>query len=79
VESDLVAVGVGERECPTEGAVNWCGDDGVTVGDESIVNGLDVCGVEPDRGTDAKTAHLSLGLAVTLVPVAVTPDWCLAR
>ena len=25
----------------------------MTVGDESIVNGLDVCGVEPDRGTDA--------------------------
>ena len=53
VESDLVAVGVGEGECPTEGAVDRCGDDGVTVGDESIVNGLDVCGVEPDRGTDA--------------------------
>jgi len=53
VESDLVAVGVGEGECPTEGPVDRCGDDGVTVGDESIVNGLDVCGVEPDRGTDA--------------------------
>src|SRR5690348_1489618 len=52
VESDLVAVGVGEGECPTEGAVDRCGDDGVAVGDESIVNGLDVCGVEPDRGTD---------------------------
>lgn len=25
----------------------------MTVGDESIVNGLDVCGVEPDRGADA--------------------------
>lgn len=25
----------------------------MTAGDESIVNGLDVCGVEPDRGTDA--------------------------
>jgi len=53
VESDLVAVGVGEGEGPTEGAVDRCGDDGVTVGDESIVNGLDVCGVEPDRGTNA--------------------------
>ena len=53
VEGDLVAVRVGEGECPTEGAVDRCGDDGVTVGDESIVNGLDVSGVEPDRGTDA--------------------------
>lgn len=53
VECDLVAVGVGEGECPAEGAVDRRGDDGVTVGDESIVNGLDVCGVEPDRGTDA--------------------------
>ena len=52
VESDLVAVGVGEGECPAEGAVDRCGDDGVTAGDEIIVNGLDVCGVEPDRGTD---------------------------
>jgi hypothetical protein len=34
-------------------ALDRCGDDGVIVGDESIVNGLDVCGVEPDRGTDA--------------------------
>ena len=25
----------------------------MTVGDESVVNGLDVRGVEPDRGTDA--------------------------
>jgi hypothetical protein len=53
VESDLVAVGVGEGEGSTEGAVNGCGDDGVTVGGEGIVNGLDVCGVEPDRGADA--------------------------
>ena len=53
VESDLVAVGVCEGECSTEGAVDRCGDDGVAVGDESIVNGLDVCGVEPDRSTDA--------------------------
>ncbi len=53
VESDLVAVGVGEGECPTEGAVARRGDDGLTVSDESIVNGLDVCGMEPDRGTDA--------------------------
>jgi len=53
VEGDLVAVGVGEGERPAEGAVDRSGDDGVTVGDESVVNGLDVCGVEPDRGTDA--------------------------
>lgn len=53
VESDLVAVGVGEGERPAEGAVDRCGDDGVTIGDESIVDGLDVGGVEPDRGTDA--------------------------
>ena len=53
VESDSVAVGVGEGECPAEGAVNRCGDDGVTVGDESIVDDLDVGGVEPDRGTNA--------------------------
>ena len=52
VQSDLVAVGVGEGKCPAEGAVDRCGDDGVTAGDEIIVNGLDVCGVEPDRGTD---------------------------
>jgi DNA-binding MarR family transcriptional regulator len=53
VESDLVAVGVGEGEGPTERSVDRCGDDGVTVGDESIVNSLHVGGVEPDRGTDA--------------------------
>jgi hypothetical protein len=35
--SDLVAVG--DDECPSGG--------------ESIVNGLDVCGAKPDRGTDA--------------------------
>ena len=49
----MVSVGVGEGERPTERAVDRCGDDGVTVGGESIVNGLDVCGVQPDRGTDA--------------------------
>lgn len=53
VERDLVAVGGGESECPTEGAVDRCGDDGATVGDECIVNVLDVWGVEPDRGADA--------------------------
>ncbi len=49
-ESDLVAVGVGECGCPTERAVDRCGDDRVTGRDEGIVNGLDVCGVQPDRG-----------------------------
>ena len=53
VEGDLVAVGVGEGEGPAEGSVDRGGDDGVTVGDQSIVNGLDVGGVEPDRGADA--------------------------
>ena len=53
MESAVVSVGVGEGERPTEGAVDRSGDDGVTVGDESIVYGLDVGGVEPDRGTDA--------------------------
>jgi hypothetical protein len=53
VERDLIAVGVGEGERPTEGAVDRCGDDGVTVGDQSIVYGLDVGGMEPDRGADA--------------------------
>ena len=53
VESDLVAVRVGEGECTAEGAVDRCRDDGATVSDESIVDGLDVGGVEPDRGTDA--------------------------
>lgn len=45
VESDLVAVGVGEGECSAEGAVDRRGDDGVTGGDESVVDGLDACGV----------------------------------
>jgi hypothetical protein len=53
VQSDLVAVGVGEGERPAEGTVDRRRDDGVTVGGESIVNGLDVGGVQPDRGTDA--------------------------
>jgi hypothetical protein len=44
LECDVETVGVGEGECPTEGTVDRCGDDGVTVGDERIVNGLDVCG-----------------------------------
>ncbi|OKI45461.1 hypothetical protein AMK15_36170 [Streptomyces sp. MJM1172] len=53
MEGDLVAVGVGEGECPTEepsiGAetIVW---PSATRG---VVNGLDVCGVEPARGTDA--------------------------
>lgn len=29
----------------------------MAVGDESIVDGLDVCGVEPDRGTDAGLSY----------------------
>src|ERR1700761_291675 len=57
VEGDLVAVGVGERECPTEGTINRCGDDGMTVGDEGVVNGLNVSGVQPDRGTDAGLSY----------------------
>ena len=53
MEGDLVAVGIGEGEGSAEGSVDRCGDDGVAVGDESVVDGLDVGGVEPDRGTDA--------------------------
>jgi hypothetical protein len=56
VESDLVAVGVGEGECPAERAVDRCGDDGVTVGDESIVNGLDVS-VQATSKTDRPRLH----------------------
>ncbi len=52
MESDLIAVRVGEGERPAEGSVDRRGDDGVPVGGESIVNGLDIRGVEPDRGTD---------------------------
>ena len=52
VKSDVVAVGVGERERATEGAVDRCGDDRVAVCDKGVVNGLDVGGVEPDRGAD---------------------------
>lgn len=57
MESDPVAVGIGDGECPAEGVVDRCGDDGVTVGGESIVNGLDVRGVEPDRDTEAGLGH----------------------
>lgn len=45
----MIAVRVGEGEGATEWAVNRCRDDGVAAGDESIVDGLDVGGVEPDR------------------------------
>jgi hypothetical protein len=48
-----VAVGVEEGERPAEGAAGRCGDDGVAVGEECIVNALDVGGVEPDCGADA--------------------------
>jgi DNA-binding MarR family transcriptional regulator len=54
VERDLVAVRVGEGERATEWAVDRSRDDRVAVGDESIVNGLDVGGVEPDRSADAR-------------------------
>jgi hypothetical protein len=54
VECDVVAIGVGEGECPTEGAIDRCGDDGVTVRGESIVDGLDVVGVQPDCDADAR-------------------------
>jgi DNA-binding MarR family transcriptional regulator len=54
VQGDLVAIGVGEGERPTEGPVDRGRDDRVTVGDERIVDGLDVRGVEPDRGADAR-------------------------
>ena len=53
VESDLIAVRIGKGKRSTEGAINWCGDDAMPIGEESIMDGLDVCSVEPDRGTDA--------------------------
>jgi len=53
VESHVVAVRVGEGEGPAEGPVDRCRDDGVAVGGESVVHGLDVRGVEPDRCADA--------------------------
>ena len=53
MEGDLVAVGVGKGERATEWAVDRGRDDRVAIGDESIVNGLDVGGVQPDRGADA--------------------------
>ena len=53
VEGDLVAVGVGEGERATERTVDRSRDDRVAVGREGVVDGLDVGGVEPDRGTDA--------------------------
>jgi DNA-binding MarR family transcriptional regulator len=57
VKSDVVAVGVGEAERPAEGSVDRWGDDGVAVGHERIVNGLNFCGVKPYRGTDAGLSH----------------------
>jgi DNA-binding MarR family transcriptional regulator len=53
VEGYLVAVGVGKGERPAEWTVNRSRDDRVAIGDKSIVNGLDVGGMQPDRGTDA--------------------------
>ena len=48
VESDVVAIGVGEGEGATERAVDRPRDDRVAVGCESVVDLLDVCGVQPD-------------------------------
>ena len=53
MKGHLVAVGVGEGERPTEWTVDRRGDDRVTVGGESVVNGLDVGGVQPDGGSDS--------------------------
>lgn len=53
MQGDPVAVGIGEGECAAEGAVDGLGDDGVPVGGESVVDDLDIGGVQPDRGTDA--------------------------
>ena len=55
VQGDVVAVGVGEGEGAAEGAVDRGGDDGVAVGGEVVVDGLDVGGVQPDRRADAGT------------------------
>jgi len=57
VEGDLVTVGVGKGE----GAPKWASDRGrdnrVAIGDESVVNRLDISGMEPDRGADAGLSH----------------------
>lgn len=42
----LVAVGIGEGEGAAEGAVDRRGDDGVAVGGQGVVDGLNVCGVQ---------------------------------
>ena len=52
MEGYLIPVGVGESERPAEGPVDRGRDNGVAAGDESVVDGLDVRRVEPDRGTD---------------------------
>lgn len=53
MQGDLVTAGVGEGEGAAEWAVDRSRDDRVAVGDESVVNGLDIGGMEPDRRTDA--------------------------
>ncbi|SHW06941.1 Uncharacterised protein [Mycobacteroides abscessus subsp. abscessus] len=53
MERHLVAVGIGEGEGAAEGAVDRRGDDGVAVGGQGVVDGLNVCGVQPDCGADA--------------------------
>lgn len=53
MEGDPVPVGVGEGEGPPEGSVDRVRDDGVAIGEERVVDGLHVGGVEPDRRADA--------------------------
>ena len=61
MEGDPVAVGVGEGEGPAEGAVDGCGDNGVAVGGECVVDGLDIGGVEPGRDGVGIDLEMSLG------------------
>lgn len=49
----MVAVWVGKGEGATEWAVHRSRDNRVAFDGKSVVNGLDVGGVEPDRCTDA--------------------------
>ncbi len=46
MEGGLVAVGVGEGERATERAIDRGGNNGLSIRDESVVNGLNIGGLE---------------------------------
>ena len=54
VKGQVVAVGVSEGKGRPERSVDRCGDDGVTVGNESVMDALDLRGVQPDGGADTR-------------------------